>query len=69
MGLTRAKAMQPSSPGPLLLLLAGLLVVGSPRLASGATARVRVIVSASFSKEDCDAGLAAFKKVAEELKI
>mmetsp|Transcript_108568 Transcript_108568/g.188552 ORF Transcript_108568/g.188552 Transcript_108568/m.188552 type:complete len:423 (-) Transcript_108568:69-1337(-) len=27
------------------------------------TARVRVIVSASFSKEDCDAGLAAFKKV------
>ena len=33
------------------------------------TARVRVIVSASFSKEDCDAGLAAFKKVAEELKI
>jgi len=28
------------------------------------TARVRVIVSASFSKDDCDAGLAAFKKVA-----
>jgi len=27
------------------------------------TARVRVIVSASFSKADCDAGLAAFKKV------
>merc|ERR1719199_1145463 len=27
------------------------------------TARVRVIVSASFSKDDCDAGLAAFKKV------
>jgi len=27
------------------------------------TARVRVIVSASFSKEDCDAGLAAFEKV------
>merc|ERR1712166_1507895 len=26
------------------------------------TARVRVIVSASFSKEDCDAGLAAFKR-------
>eukprot|EP00929_Paragymnodinium_shiwhaense_P056434 TRINITY_DN28235_c0_g1_i1.p1 TRINITY_DN28235_c0_g1~~TRINITY_DN28235_c0_g1_i1.p1 ORF type:complete len:452 (-),score=118.96 TRINITY_DN28235_c0_g1_i1:284-1477(-) len=32
------------------------------------TARVRVIVSASFSREDCDAGLAAFKKVAAELK-
>lgn len=31
------------------------------------TARVRVIVSASFSKADCDAGLAAFKKVAAEL--
>merc|ERR1712166_574005 len=31
------------------------------------TARVRVIVSASFSKEDCDAGLAAFKKVSAEL--
>lgn len=31
------------------------------------TARVRVIVSASFSKEDCDAGLAAFKKVSQEL--
>merc|ERR1712129_282204 len=31
------------------------------------TARVRVIVSASFSKEDCDAGLAAFKKVAASL--
>ena len=31
------------------------------------TARVRVIVSASFSKDDCDAGLAAFKKVAAEL--
>ena len=31
------------------------------------TARVRVIVSASFSKEDCDAGLAAFKKVKEAL--
>jgi len=28
---------------------------------------VRVIVSASFSKEDCDAGLAAFKKVKEAL--
>merc|ERR1712139_664664 len=27
------------------------------------TARVRVIVSASFSKDDCDDGLAAFKKV------
>lgn len=27
------------------------------------TARVRVIVSASFSRADCDAGLAAFKKV------
>jgi len=33
------------------------------------TARVRVIVSASFSKEDCDAGLAAFKKVAAELSL
>uniref|UniRef100_A0A7S2D8V2 Aminotransferase class I/classII large domain-containing protein n=1 Tax=Haptolina brevifila TaxID=156173 RepID=A0A7S2D8V2_9EUKA len=32
------------------------------------TARVRVIVSASFSKDDCDAGLAAFKKVYAELK-
>ena len=31
------------------------------------TARVRVIVSANFSKEDCDAGLAAFKKVSAEL--
>jgi glycine C-acetyltransferase len=31
------------------------------------TARVRVIVSASFSKDDCDAGLAAFKKVAATL--
>eukprot|EP00618_Florenciella_parvula_P018210 CAMPEP_0119465824 /NCGR_PEP_ID=MMETSP1344-20130328/773_1 /TAXON_ID=236787 /ORGANISM="Florenciella parvula, Strain CCMP2471" /LENGTH=414 /DNA_ID=CAMNT_0007498105 /DNA_START=1 /DNA_END=1243 /DNA_ORIENTATION=+ len=31
------------------------------------TARVRVIVSASFSKEDCDAGLAAFAKVKAEL--
>ena len=31
------------------------------------TARVRVIVSASFSKDDCDAGLAAFKKVAASL--
>jgi glycine C-acetyltransferase len=29
------------------------------------TARVRVIVSATFSKEDCDKGLAAFKRVAE----
>ena len=32
------------------------------------TARVRVIVSASFSREDCDAGLAAFKKVAAEFE-
>jgi len=31
------------------------------------TARVRVIVSASFSQDDCDAGLAAFKAVAAEL--
>jgi len=31
------------------------------------TARVRVIVSASFSRDDCDAGLAAFKKVKAEL--
>jgi glycine C-acetyltransferase len=28
------------------------------------TARVRVIASASFTKEDCDVGLAAFKRVA-----
>merc|ERR1712241_1644055 len=33
------------------------------------TARVRVIVSASFSKEDCDAGLAAFKKVAASHRV
>jgi len=31
------------------------------------TARVRVIVSASFSKDDCDAGLEAFKRVAAAL--
>merc|ERR1719254_88933 len=31
------------------------------------TARVRVIVSASFSKDDCDVGLAAFKKVSAAL--
>merc|ERR1712048_690258 len=31
------------------------------------TARVRVIVSASFSRDDCDAGLAAFKKVSESM--
>merc|ERR1711871_1336757 len=31
------------------------------------TARVRVIVSASFSRGDCDAGLEAFRKVAAEL--
>ena len=37
-----------------------------PMVAQG-KARVRVIVSASFSKEDCDAGLAAFKRVSEEL--
>lgn len=37
-----------------------------PMVAKG-TARVRVIVSASFSQEDCDAGLAAFKKVKAEL--
>ena len=33
------------------------------------TARVRVIVSANFSQEDCDKGLAAFKKVAAELGV
>merc|ERR1711990_1409334 len=33
------------------------------------TARVRVIVSASFSKDDGDAGLAAFKKVKQELAL
>jgi len=32
------------------------------------TARVRVIVSASFSKDDCDQGLAAFKKVHDSFK-
>ena len=37
-----------------------------PMVARG-KARVRVIVSASFSQEDCDAGLAAFKRVAEAL--
>ena len=37
-----------------------------PMVATGA-ARVRVVVSASFSKEDCDAGLAAFAKVKAEL--
>ena len=30
-------------------------------------ARVRVIVSASFSQDDCDAGLAAFGRVKAEL--
>merc|ERR1712023_14844 len=38
-----------------------------PMVARG-QARVRVIVSASFSQDDCDAGLAAFKRVAAELK-
>ena len=38
-----------------------------PMVAKGA-ARVRVIVSATFSREDCDAGLAAFKKVRAELQ-
>merc|ERR1712187_1092957 len=33
------------------------------------TARVRVIVSASFSKDDCDAGLLAFKNVAAALSV
>jgi len=37
-----------------------------PMVAKG-KARVRVIVSANFSKDDCDAGLAAFKKVQAEL--
>ena len=37
-----------------------------PMVAKG-KARVRVIVSASFSKDDCDAGLAAFAKVKAEL--
>jgi len=31
------------------------------------TARVRVIVSASFTQDDCDVGLAAFKRVKAEL--
>ena len=33
------------------------------------TARVRVIVSASFSRDDCDAGLRAFKRVADSLPM
>ena len=33
------------------------------------TARVRVIVSATFSQDDCDHGLKAFEKVAEELQL
>eukprot|EP00617_Octactis_speculum_P002392 CAMPEP_0185780008 /NCGR_PEP_ID=MMETSP1174-20130828/97693_1 /TAXON_ID=35687 /ORGANISM="Dictyocha speculum, Strain CCMP1381" /LENGTH=398 /DNA_ID=CAMNT_0028469373 /DNA_START=20 /DNA_END=1216 /DNA_ORIENTATION=+ len=37
-----------------------------PMVARG-KARVRVIVSASFSKDDCDAGLAAFQRVKAEL--
>merc|ERR1712178_355190 len=37
-----------------------------PMVARG-KARVRVIASAMFSKEDCDAGLAAFKKVKESM--
>ena len=37
-----------------------------PMVAKG-KARVRVIVSASFSKDDCDAGLAAFERVKAEL--
>ena len=37
-----------------------------PMVAKGA-ARVRVIVSASFSQADCDAGLAAFGRVKKEL--
>merc|ERR1719201_2391096 len=37
-----------------------------PMVAKG-KARVRVIVSASFSKEDCDTGLAAFQRVKAEL--
>lgn len=37
-----------------------------PMVAKG-KARVRVIVSASFSKDDCDAGLAAFKRVKDSL--
>ena len=37
-----------------------------PMVAKG-QARVRVIVSASFSPEDCDAGLEAFRKVKAEL--
>ena len=39
-----------------------------PMVAKG-KARVRVIVSASFSKDDCDAGLRAFKRVAESLPV
>ena len=40
---------------------------GSFPMVPRGTARVRVIVSANFSKEDCDLGLAAFEKVAAEL--
>jgi glycine C-acetyltransferase len=39
-----------------------------PMVAKG-KARIRVIVSASFSQADCDTGLAAFKKVAATLKV
>jgi len=39
-----------------------------PMVAKG-KARIRVIASASFSKEDMDKGLAAFKKIGKELKL
>ena len=39
-----------------------------PMVAKG-KARVRVIVSASFSRDDCDAGLRAFKRVADSLPM
>jgi hypothetical protein len=43
------------------------VLLGSFPMVPRGTARVRVIVSANFSKEDCDLGLAAFEKVAAEL--
>ena len=45
--------MRLGSPGHKLLL-AGLLVVGSPRLAKGATARVRVISFVELSARACE---------------
>jgi glycine C-acetyltransferase len=44
------------------------IVLGCVTKVPKGTARVRVIVSATFSQEDCDLGLAAFQKVAAELQ-